>query len=456
MNNESILNDRIIQSNSNILKLENLIQNKQGNVGNIEERKRIEKLVTLATTTVLKDISPYTLGKKEISKNQFIKIKNEYEKIKNRMNKNAERRAEKLSRKTQTLNSLLTRLREKEIDLTNETEKNKMLEDYYQIMGCVVSYGKWKEGDIITGPHPNLSDYKVNKIIKNDKGLQIVVLTPLTPDQNLSPIFCCRGTTHNPHTLIDDLNSHIGQYSVMDSKKTILETLEEITKEHGSAVITGHSLGGAIAQVITANCCNLKNAHSKPLIKSLYHFNAPGVGKEVAEGYANNIKSIPEIERPRVFKYYHAGDVVALAGGAHLKADVEIKIGQFKVSNLLSPLAHVEKTHTWTYLMSESENVQNIKIHTRKRRLLQSSVEKLRKTISLIFRRMISNKISNQEQLKKTAGNVQTFLKKTVSERQNFIKEQFIAEIELIEKKKIATNERSKDVLLSMYFQAMH
>ena len=48
------------------------------------------------------------------------------------------------------------------------------------------------------------------------------------------------------------MSHYIGQYSFQDSKDEIVKVMKEVTKEYGSAVVTGHSLGGAIAQAITA------------------------------------------------------------------------------------------------------------------------------------------------------------------------------------------------------------
>ena len=143
------------------------------------------------------------------------------------------------------------------------------------------------------------------------------------------------------------MNKHIGQYSFEKSDNQILQTLTEVTKKYGSAVVTGHSLGVAIAQVMTAKFCGLTNPSSEqPLIKSTYHFSAPGVGQVIASEYKNKLKNLPKERQPHVASYYHTGDVVVMAGGEHLEPNTRTELGNISFGDFLSPLALIRKAHS--------------------------------------------------------------------------------------------------------------
>ncbi len=342
-----------VESNYNLIVLQNLITQKVNEETSIEKTEKIEQMVMQAAINVFKnigkDINLYLYGIEEISQSQCEKIENEFQKIK----LNLDKKKEYQSIKASLFKIMIGKLRSSDIDAASfESSKPKLLEDYYQIMGCKFAYAHWEKGDIISGPHAKLSDYEVYEVISNKKGLQIIVLKPL--DETSAPIICCRGTTkHNLHNLVDDFNKNIGQYSLEDSKEHILTTLQQVAQKYGPVVIAGHSLGGAIAQHLTAEYCDQKTSSGQPLIKSTYLYSAPGPGKEAAEKYEQKRKNLPEDKRPKVFEYYDSRDVVVLAGGSHLKADIIYQRGGFSVFDFLSPATMVRQAHGWSQLISE-------------------------------------------------------------------------------------------------------
>ena len=272
--------NEIRRSNINILMLKNVAFEKiKQHKASADELNEIEKLVHLAAISVLGDINPYLYGSKQLNDKQIENISNEYEKIKLQIGKKAKETEVKCTLRAQKVAIMIDKLRNRPIESSNSEDMNKRLKEYYHIMGCFVSYGKWKKGHEFETPHPNLPNYEVREIIKNSKGLQIVVLTPKgdVPDGvNMPPIFCCRGTvSSNLHNVLDDMNNHIGQYSFEQSEEQIREVLNDVTNEYGPAVISGHSLGGAIAQVMTTAFCDQENDWDQPLINSTYHYNAP-------------------------------------------------------------------------------------------------------------------------------------------------------------------------------------
>lgn len=195
-------------------------------------------------------------------------------------------------------------------------------EEYYQIMANKVAYADWNIGDVIEDPSYEGGEYKVKDVIKNDKGLQIVVLVPvIETDPPDPPIFACRGTLNMPN-VVDDLGKVIGKSGLTPSLDRVEEQFGTLTERYGSAVICGHSLGGAIAQILTAKYCDRSTEDGQPWIKKCLHFNSPGCGKKTAKEYATKKKEL--LDPPEVIAWHQGKDVVYKAGGPHLEADKEL------------------------------------------------------------------------------------------------------------------------------------
>jgi hypothetical protein len=432
--------DEVALSNYNIVMLKNLTFEKisqhqlKGNVS------QVDKLIMLAAVSVLKDISPYIMGTMQISERHCELIKDEFEKLKDKINANEMQKEMKSSERISTINSMIERIRKRQTDRSDPTKMKELLADYYQVMGCFVSYGHWKKGDRIPGPHPDLPDYQVREIITNKKGLQIVVLAPLDVNENSPPLFCCRGTTSNIHNIIDDMNQHIGQYSFQASSKTVLKTLNEVTKDYGPAVITGHSLGGAIAQIITEEYCDIVNSDSKkPMIKETHLYCSPGAGQEVALKYKNKLKTLNLKDQPQVHEYHHIGDIVVLTGGDHLEANHRMEIGKLSIGGLLSPAEQIHKAHSWSKLISESNNPTTVRDVTFKRRFSRSVVEMTRRSLSAIFMmQMMTKQINEKQKMKREAKKLIDFMKTQSDERKGKI---LLAHAESVSAKQNKTQE---------------
>ena len=407
-NDDNPYYNEIRTSNINIAILKNIALEKIKQHNTADELNEVERLVNLAALTVLGDITPYLAGSKHLSEKEINQIGNEYEKIKLQIGKKAKETEEKCALRAQKVAMMIYTLRERSIDSSDSISIQKALAEYYQVMGCFVSYGKWKVGDEFEGPRTNFPNYEVGEIIKNSKGLQIVVLTPNGegPDGlEMPPIFCCRGTVStNLHNILDDMNKHIGQYSFQESKEQIREALNDITKEYGSAVIAGHSLGGAIAQVITGEYCDLENDDHQPLIKSTYYYNAPGVGGEIAGEYEKKLKQLDRDKRPKVFRYYHKSDLISLTGGAHLKADETYEVGQYSLSPKIIRAAH-SLPALISQLGSQMVNTETSQIH----RAVKATIEGFRYNIAKFSRGILLGKIEAKQKLKALAKQVSAF-----------------------------------------------
>lgn len=339
-----------------------------------EKMHRTARLVSLAATLVLQDPDRYIDGKKKITEHQITQIKHKLEKFKIAQVKK-EQYEEKLKKsRLNRFNQFIKRLQERYTNYQNtikpaniedhsQIEFYKALqEDFYQSLGCIVAYLDLSKGDKIATPFPD-KFYEVEKVIKNNKGLQVVVLTPpasaaespaisdLPKSINFtSPIFCCRGTLQkNPQNILDDLYKQIGYKSSSHSQKEIQETLEAVGGKFGPSVLLGHSLGGAVAQHITAEHCDktISNIDDRPLIHSLYHYNAPGIGASVADLFDKKLELLPDHRKPYVVSYHHQSDYVAVMGWAHLSPNKRIElVGHTKT---------LMQAHSWSRLISEWE-----------------------------------------------------------------------------------------------------
>ncbi len=340
-----------------------------------------QKYLSLALIRILGPNTDSFLTK-QLTSDQRKRIQNEIKKLE----KVKEKKTNKKISKQISAEKLIAELRKNPVDLKTATpiEKESLLEDYYQIAGCKIAYGAWQVGDKILGPHPDLPDYQVHKIIKNKKGLQLVCLIPTTPNPDCGPIICCRGTTSNPHNWVDDMKKNIGLYSVGDSLEEVSETLKEMTNEYGPSVITGHSLGGAVAQIVTTKCFDAcLDQSEQPCIKALYTFNSPGAGENIKQEYKQKKTQHPLLA-PTVHYYYHVGDVVVLAGRGRIPATKKIKLGAYSfLSFLYSPIQTLRNAHSWKHRVSQfrKEGAYEAVSH------LSSSLEKLIRAVSEFFRR---------------------------------------------------------------------
>lgn len=196
--------------------------------------------------------------------------------------------------------------------------------DFFKIAAHKIAYSSFEIGERINSPGGGIGDYEVSKPIANKRGLQIVVLKPLQPGD--PPILCCRGTNaKNLENIIDDLGRSgkvdgIGQYSYEISEEEIKDTIAHLSSEHGKVVVSGHSLGGAIAQIITT--------HSLEHIDQAVLCSSPGVGDPMSKLFKEKkTELLSRGERaPVVTDIRHRKDIIFNAGGARIEADVAVKV----------------------------------------------------------------------------------------------------------------------------------
>ena len=148
--------------------------------------------------------------------------------------------------------------------------------------------------------------YSINpQVLGGPDGLyaQLFVPNPKTSRPATRPVLVFRGTELFKDFLTDttgaDLEVSIGQSQY---QQAVDERLVEILEAAGKADVTGHSLGGALAQHAAAE-------HSR-LVAEVVTFQAPGIGRDKAEKSG--------VDPEDVTHYVAAGDPVHRAGGAHV------------------------------------------------------------------------------------------------------------------------------------------
>ncbi len=165
------------------------------------------------------------------------------------------------------------------------------------------------------------SDYKVTQIIEGERELFIAIFEA----EGKPPIMCCRATDPSrKHNLIDDLANNIGSHSFKRAKHIIEGVLKEFDDEGKQVILIGHSLGGALAQHITA--------HFPEYVEETYTFNAPGVGTKINKLFQKNTT---DTKAPRVVHVRHPGDIVFFAGGQHIEPSLELKFWKNRKANAL-------------------------------------------------------------------------------------------------------------------------
>jgi pimeloyl-ACP methyl ester carboxylesterase len=139
--------------------------------------------------------------------------------------------------------------------------------------------------------------------------LQIMGLQPLPDRQGVAPVLAFRGTS-SVDDLIEDANQEgVGMFQFCRNEPIIVDKLQTLG---GRVMVTGHSLGGALAQIASA-------LHPD-LISGCVTFQAPGISTEVLE----RMRATPEGRRLEAATRHHVVDecVVSRAGDAHTPGEV--------------------------------------------------------------------------------------------------------------------------------------
>lgn len=157
-------------------------------------------------------------------------------------------------------------------------------------------------------------------------GFQAVTLKAL-PESGVNHIVGVQGTTGDFRTWYSDANPEaVGLNQYKDNKAKIIKMLASLP---GKVDITGHSLGGAVAQIITAK-------HPGE-VANLITFQSPGIKQEMVDEF-NKAEDKPHVEHHIV-----VGDVVDKSGEANLPGSVyehDFGIEQYMPRDLQNVLSY--------------------------------------------------------------------------------------------------------------------
>ncbi|NER38957.1 MAG: DUF2974 domain-containing protein [Oscillatoria sp. SIO1A7] len=171
-------------------------------------------------------------------------------------------------------------------------------------------------------------------------GLFCGLLMPREENSDKKPVLAFKGT--DPKKLGDvkaDFNlKAVGFDAFHDNKEKIEDLINKAGEE--KVDVTGHSLGGALAQHA--------GAAFPSKIRRLVTFQAPGITQKQARGYNKGEDKIEEIVH-----HIAKGDIVDLAGGKHLGGKIAGKgNAKFYVHDIGQKWPH--KSHTMFLLQDEA------------------------------------------------------------------------------------------------------
>jgi hypothetical protein len=123
------------------------------------------------------------------------------------------------------------------------------------------------------------------------------------------PVLTFKGTTPSMSgDVLADVDPVSVGFTAFKAKQKAIQAL--IAQAGGKVVVTGHSLGGALAQhaasAFTSN------------VSKVVTFQAPGISQEQTRQFNQNVGALDEEDRPEVVHHLATGDIVDLAGGKHL------------------------------------------------------------------------------------------------------------------------------------------
>lgn len=375
----------------------------------------VEEVVANAAVLTLKNYQKYLAGTKKLTPDDLRKIYKKATDLVDQTRKLLVKEANTLPIALATQQAV-DELRNCKIapGETPEQFKEYLMRNFYQVMGLQVAYGKWNEGTIIKGPQEGMADYQVQQVITDGHGLQIVVLYPThvaDASERPAPVFCCRGTC-TIHNLFDDLSKTIGSYSFYPARPLIEESLLEAGNAYGPVVLTGHSLGGALCQLMAANFCDISAENGHSIIKEVHMYNAPGVGAEVAKEYAQKRNALAPENRPDVYHTRHVHDIVSNGGGDHIEINHRVDLGKWNLpiqpvkmlKKLLAAHTHVNSIHDFFLLKKIKKTISAGK------KLTKATLEVARKIAGLLLRSIVAEMMYAQNRYFHDSDQIKRFI----------------------------------------------
>jgi hypothetical protein len=292
--------------------------------------------------------------------------------------------------------------------LPGDTDEERW-EGYTELLAKEIAYKEMEEGTIIPAPMFEGCDqprfYKVAKRCAAGTGMVAYLLTPATPDmKELPPFVLFRGSVFFPSgldafsTYVTDLEPILAERAFEGGKEQLFAELDRNGFfDEQNIQIAGHSLGGALAEHFVWECAQRQLNHPGSLNNlatiNMSLFNSPGIGY----GKANEFREI--LDRIEGFKiegklYKTKGDIVDLAGGAHIgygcdreKAHFEVLLLSDNGSSLSLALAHIANFFSESRDSAEITRITGgpeLEIELGNRTIKASLVEFMRLTIGLI------------------------------------------------------------------------
>lgn len=241
-------------------------------------------------------------------------------------------------------------------------KKCKSVEAFLEILTKSLIYREMETGTIIPAPRyddpEKLEFYKVEKTIVTAKGFTAALLVPVMQDSKSPKILTISGSNFHPtgvdtlSSIIEDMKWTLGEGAYISAEKEIKALMKQT--EDGSLIVTGHSLGGTLAQYITGLF--------PEKVQRLITYNAPGVNSWI--NHVFNTKAQKLDHNIKIDIYQTAWDVVHEAEYPHLGYDlgynhkkVKLSLTRFLLDNVLTTLPH-------TYLCLSNPNNIDVAVDT--------------------------------------------------------------------------------------------
>lgn len=204
-------------------------------------------------------------------------------------------------------------------------------------------YRESNVNDLVPMPHPDdptvITYYKVAQKIITGEGFTAALLVPISENADLKPIFVISGSNFHPggidsiSTALEDMRRKLGKAAYLSAVKELTEMMKGI--EDGSLIVTGHSLGGNLAQWVAANFTEK--------LSRLVSYNGTGICDEAHKLFAENSKKRTE---PLQISYYQTFlDIVHEVGGPLLGFKAHNTKSEKKDTVKESPIKENELLH---------------------------------------------------------------------------------------------------------------